>query len=57
MPSDMQAVGEVLASPDRREPMVNHNCRVAARHRSRGMLRERIDSLMLNSFGTEIEGP
>jgi len=31
MPSDMQAVGEVPASPNRREPMVTHNCRVAGR--------------------------
>jgi hypothetical protein len=48
--------GEVLALPDRREPMVSHSYRVAARHHSCSILRERMDSLMLNIFGMEIEG-
>jgi glycosyltransferase involved in cell wall biosynthesis len=50
---NVQAVREVLASPARREQMVTHNYRVAARHYSYGILRERLGSLMLNFFGMD----
>jgi len=33
--------------------MVDHNYRVAARHYSYGILRERLGSLMLNFFGMD----
>ena len=50
---NVEAVREVLDSPERRVKMVDHNYRVAARHYSYGILRERLGSLMLNFFGMD----
>jgi glycosyltransferase involved in cell wall biosynthesis len=50
---NVAAVQEVLDSPTRRQQMVSHNYRVAARHYSYGILRERLGSLMLNFFGMD----
>jgi len=48
---NVRAVRAILDSPERREAMVSHNYRVAERHYSYGILRERLGSLMLNFFG------
>lgn len=50
---NVKAVREILDSPTRRQQMVTHNYRVAARHYSYGMLRKRLNSLMLSFFGMD----
>jgi mannosylglucosylglycerate synthase len=50
---NVSAVREILDSATRREQMVSHNYRIAARHYSYAILRERLSSLMLNIFGLE----
>jgi glycosyltransferase involved in cell wall biosynthesis len=53
---NVRAVREILDAPDRRQQMVTHNYRIAARHYSYGILRERLGSLMLNFFGMDDGG-
>ena len=50
---NVRAVREILDSAERRREIVSHNYRVAERHYSYGILRERLGSLMLNFFGMD----
>lgn len=47
----VQRVKEVLTSSERKEKMVNHNYKIAARHYSYSVLQNRLDSIMINFFG------
>ncbi len=50
----VQNVKEVIASPERRDQMVNHNYQVAARYYSYAVLRRWLNTLMTNFFGMEV---
>jgi len=47
----IQRVKEVLKSSERKEKMVNHNYKIAARHYSYSVLQKRLDFIMINFFG------
>lgn len=47
-------VREVLESEERRRAMVEHNYRLAMRHFSYGVLRRRLNFLLMNFFGMEV---
>lgn len=47
-------IREVLESPERRETMVEHNYLLAKRHFSYGVLRRRLNFLLMNFFGMEV---
>ncbi len=50
---NVQAVRDILQSPQRREEMVEFNYAIAARHYSYAMLRRWLGTLMVNFFGME----
>jgi glycosyltransferase involved in cell wall biosynthesis len=52
-PKNVADVREILHSPARRQKMVEHNYRTAARHYGYEILRQRLSGLMLNFFGAE----
>lgn len=50
----VQTVKEVIASPERRNLMVNHNYQVATRYYSYAVLQRWLKTLMTNFFGMEV---
>jgi glycosyltransferase involved in cell wall biosynthesis len=50
----VQTVKEVIASPERRNQMVNHNYQVATRYYSYAVLQRWLKTLMTNFFGMEV---
>jgi Ni,Fe-hydrogenase III small subunit len=50
---NVQQVREILASPARRQQMVDHNYAIAARHFSYAVLRKQLNYLLMNFFGVE----
>ena len=50
---NVQAVEEILESPERRKAMVEHNYEIAKRYYSFRVLRRCLNTLIMNFFGTE----
>jgi glycosyltransferase involved in cell wall biosynthesis len=50
----VQQVKALLDSPRRRQEMVEHNYRLAARHFSYGVLRQNLDTLLVNLLGDSV---
>jgi len=52
----VQAVVEILETPERREKMVNYNYKVAARHYSYSVLRTQLNAILNYFFGSSVKG-